>query len=228
MRKQLVMVLGLLACFDCCFAVQTRDFTENAQVPLTIARDNLTKIVVRDDRIAEVRGLGDYYHIKNDPNEGSLFIEPDSENDKPFTLFVSTEKARHLMLNITPSQVGSDTIVLRYGALKKPQHGIKPKPITASALLNAMQQGVVPIGFTTLDSNVELPPVGNIAPTLITQYQGERFKGQVIRLVNVTALPQKLVKDPFSCRRCVAIALNQAQLPPYTATTLYRVVRYGN
>lgn len=227
----LILCLALVSYMQVSFALQTIPFTENAVIPLAISRDTLTKIVVTHDKITEVRGAVDSYNLKNDPNEGSIFILPQTDNDKPFTLFLTTINAKHLMLNITPASMNADTVLLTYSSpVKKAIHRqLVSKAITAAMLLKEMQQDQVNSSFNLIELNKRLPSIGAIEPTLIRIYANphQPWTGQVIRLTNSSWLNQKLDQSLLSCQHCVAIAMVQDNLAPNMTTTLYRVVQNG-
>ena len=82
-------------------------FKENDNVALSISRDNFNRLLVAGDKITNLRFPQNYLSIEND-KDGSVYL--DAKDDRPFTLFVTTQKGRHFSATITLSQSQGQTI----------------------------------------------------------------------------------------------------------------------
>lgn len=122
-------MLGFLLClvFAQAHALTRKTVIDEGDLNIRISRQDLTRIAVCHDRILRVHRLEGIVELKSEPEEGIIFIRPlgfeetspanlagaESESvPTSFTLFITTEKHRHVTLHVTPTTQLGDSVLI--------------------------------------------------------------------------------------------------------------------
>lgn len=106
--KTLILIVGFLICFES-KAYNAKYTVDNGQVKAAISIQDLTRIFIRNDRIARVFGLSDEFSIQNESNKGQIFIKP-KKKSKPIFISIFTEKGKTVDLFLLPKDIPSTAI----------------------------------------------------------------------------------------------------------------------
>lgn len=216
------------------FALQEKPLSNNGTATAFVALNGLTRIAVQNDRILNVRGPDGAYQLKEDDNQGAIFIHPNAEAaKKPFTLFIATESNQDYVLHLKARDQNADTILI------KPLDSVNPKaqawetasPYTEAVtqLINAMATGNSPDGYAVnMMVKAKSFPLGDIALIKpVMAYEGGHLQGMVYQVTNRTPVNLTLTEQEFYQPGDRAIALKTLNVPPYGQTQLYKVMSHG-
>jgi hypothetical protein len=73
----------------------------NREYSIKIPKDDIVRIKVKDDRIAQVFAKSNYFNLENDPKSGTVFLT--NLRDKPYSFTFITEKGREQSLRLIPA-----------------------------------------------------------------------------------------------------------------------------
>jgi conjugal transfer pilus assembly protein TraK len=217
-----------------CFALQTINIADNQTKSITIAADELSRIFVIDDRIQNVRGLEGAYLLTQDTKQGQIFIKPTSAyTNRPFNIFISTEKGRNFNLIIKTKELSGQDIALK--STTPSNEAAKWEEAseyhqTLSKLISSMITGEVPIGYSVVYPTKKIKPIKytnkTTAVTLTLQktYFGKHLRGEVLLVQNLNNQSSQLIETNFYRPGTRAIALLEDRLPAKGQTMLFRVI----
>ena len=215
-----------LACAGSAPSVIT--FEEGEQFNLSLSRINLNRIFVEGENIVKLSYPEKTFTIEkceqdaSDCTYDSIYLKPVYE--VPVTLFLTTDKGRHLSLTIAPNDTDGKTLKL----VAKPQSRLKyVKSDThdvseVDEVMAAMKAGATPEEFN--EKRVNPSPFyikKNIRVTLEKQYQGTRLTGYVYRLENKSNHEIALTTDLFSHKNAASLSLSDEALAPNKIAYLY-------
>ncbi len=216
------------------FALQIKSVMSNDTVTANVSQNNKTRIFVSNDRISAIRGTPSAYTYINDDINGQVFITPTPDfKNKPFSLFITTEKGKTYGLNLTPVSSLSNSIML------KPQESISKKvahrkninhhenPVLE--LLHFMMNSMTPDSYTVTVISNRKPQTFNTIGTLqlITVYQGKILRGEIYRLSNTSNTPITVTDTQLSIANTRAIAIQAHTIAPHASTLVYEVINHG-
>lgn len=227
MRRILCLYM-MLVC-NALGALQTKWVTDTP-VRAQVARGELNRIQIKDDRIVKAFGRAGTFDLESDPDSGQLFIHPAQES-KPIALTLISEQGQTIDLLLMPRKVPAETIVLRLrqtdkGAAQAFEQA-QPFEETIKKLVQAMAQGKTISGFEVHYFERPVKVWSDLKITEIAHFKGKRFLGQVFKVQN-TAEQDKVLheKDFFFSQDVVATSILRRHLSPKEHTTVFRVVRH--
>lgn len=104
----LVLMTGVMVAWG----YQLKEVYDDGQVSGIIAAGEISRIVLKHDRIRLVNADDDI-SITNDSETGAIFVKPlDATADKPINLFVLSEKGYSYKLILVPDNVPSEQIII--------------------------------------------------------------------------------------------------------------------
>jgi hypothetical protein len=89
----------------------------NREYSIKIPKDDIVRIKVKDDRIAQVFAKSNYFNLENDPKSGTVFLT--NLRDKPYSFTFITEKGREQSLRLIPAERGYVDKMLFFSEVKK-------------------------------------------------------------------------------------------------------------
>jgi len=206
-----------------------------ATITANIAANDITRIIVKDDRIDRVHGLSEHFQQSLadggsiiDRDHGTLFIQPNQE--EPFTLHISTENQHHYTLRLTAIDMPAETLVLQSTTTQQQNKHLAAITSQWIALLKAMINQHVPSDYK--HTQKKHAPVKKITRGLYQQlrhrYQGNALQGEVYRLTNRSHKRIQLTEEQFYQPGVLTISLEKFVLKAGEATQLYQVTQYDH
>ncbi len=229
MKRFMVSLLLLLFSASSFALNQVKSFTENQTLLVTVSGMTLNRIFVKGDRIIDVKGDAGTYNLKNDPVDGSIYIQPSPDYiGKTFSIFVSTEAGRHVTLWLAPESVPAATIELDpVGGSQMVaagwEQGSQYTNLLTSIIKN-MINGVAPDGYGQTAVTAKPVQIVGLSIQLVMVYNGMNLQGQIYNVTNTSNHAVFLSEDQFYDTGVRAIALSNLSLNPAETGVLYKVV----
>ena len=217
-----------------CFALQTIAIANNQTKNITVAANELSRIFVKDDRIQHVRGLDGAYLLTQDATLGQIFIKPaEAYRDKPFNLFITTEKGRNFNLIVKAEDSAGQDIELQPSS---------PSPEAANweqtaeysqvlgTLITSMINGETPPGYSVVYPVKKNKAIkysnkhASVNLLLQKKYLGKHLFGEVLLVQNKGKTQLKLTESTFYQPGVRAITLLNPVISTHGQTMLFRVM----
>lgn len=203
-------------------------FDEGEQFNLTLSRINFNRVFVEGEKITKLSyPEGAFTVDKSEMNkpgstDDSIYIKPAFE--VPITLFITTDKGRHVSLTLTSDESFGKT--LRFVAkaqtqLKYVKHEVNDLTEVEEAMA-ALKAGEAPKDFNmkrTLTRPFYIKK--DIKVSLEKHYEGAHLAGFVYRLENKSNHEVALTTDLFSRRKAQSLSLSDETLAPKKVAYLY-------
>lgn len=131
----------------------TMDFPANGQFRLDISNSNPNLIVVPDDRIIAINSAAGMLTDKRNTKDGAIIFATTTE--KPFTLFIETERGQAFSVHATPKAVAGKSYRLQaimpvHRDVAKSWEQSQPYESLLVALGKSLLQGSVPEGYSSI------------------------------------------------------------------------------
>lgn len=231
MRKSIGIILMLASMTSFGGSLSVKD---NAEIALTLSQSNYNRIVIKDDKITEAVFPPNAMSIKQDAQDGSVYVMLGATN--PFTLFLATEGGRHFSITLNAEESLGKTIEL-VPDKSMPAKALKVEnPIIATnaaheavlALLNHMEERK-PFSDMVIkrQSRAEQWSEGLVFKPKET-WDGKLLTGQIIELYNGGKAPLKLEQAWFATDTTLAIKFSKPTIAPKETALLYRVQGVGH
>ena len=226
-------------------ATQIKAMDEMRTVEVSISKQDLTRITVKEDRIQNVFGVAGEYVLETDENQGQIFIRPaQQENKKPFSLTLTTEKGRTQDLRLIPKDQPAEALILN--PAEESQREIskaKKSPIfkeDVESLFEACRTGRIPLGYKSTPINLHSLQGQTPGPyKLIQELKGETLRCLTFEITNslpplssegkkqVLKLsePQFAQSLPLRKHEVIAVLMPKHTLYPGEKTHVYVVAR---
>ena len=233
--RTLILALDLFSGSSLAESIKPEEisFAENEQISLSLSQTEINKISVVGDKISDVFATQGYLEYQNDES-GSLYTYV--RNAEPFTAFIITQKGHTFAIQVKPQIKPSVT------AIFIPKEA--PQPMEQSDLVNgeyvaslvslskAMVKGEAMEGYGlhTLHEPLKLEDKSmkkEFTAFLISEYRGEKMKGQTILIKNISKETQKLREDLFKVPGVRAITLSDELMLPNQETLVYVIADQG-
>jgi len=210
-------------------AAQVMTLSSDTRLTAKVSQQDMSRIGVEGDRIAQVFGGSGSISIETDNTQGQIFVKPVSNSLHPISLTLITESGFTQDLLLLPLDIPAETIVLK--ATKKMQN--QPSPINSSVLqsdikdlVKAMVEGKEISGYEKKPASQKIQVWKDVQLTKRLQYRGAQFQGFVLELKNLSGSLLFLhEKNFFFEKGIVAVGLNCFELQP-EETTLVWVVKH--
>lgn len=193
-----------------------------------IAEHLLNQLHIEGERIERVVGLQAHYSLKTQPS-GDVFIKP-TAHARPFTLYVTTDKAHTYPLLIVPATDATASITLV--PLHRATESVSLPPLTASpytrtliTFIHAMARGAPVSDMTRIPvtGHAHRLPHQSLRYRITTVYRGDTLQGEVAEVTNTSDNSQSLHVTDFYQAGTLALSLSTTEVAPHQTTTLYRV-----
>jgi len=177
-----VTMAVLLAFAHPAMAVQYRMVEGDTEISAAISLKEVSRIALRDDRIAGVVHLPRGFGVEHDAETGDIFMVPMAGlvDTAPINLFITSEQGRTYQLLLTPLDIPSEQIIILGPRRVELAKDTAPRRQELARLMRAMITGVflddytrqapVPAdldGFNPVYEHLEILEV----------WQGDRFRG---------------------------------------------------
>ena len=175
-----------------------------------ISSREITRIALRDDRIAGVVGRRTGFSIEHDTATGDMFLVPHqgAALTEPVNLFLSAESGAAYQLLLTPLDIPSEQIIIIGRKRPRPARSPAPRREALADLVRAMMTGRVLEDYTAAPPRpADLDHIASGVPEaeIVEVRQGAVFRG--LRVL----LPRSGVTDPgMLAPGAAAVWLSQA------------------
>lgn len=238
MRKYIFFIISLCSAsyFTCAYGLQVKAVKDNETLFFKISTKEYSRIFVAGDRIISIKGKNNFYEIKEFKgkyDEGVLYIRPASfYQNKPFSVFITTETGHHFTLFLSAIDVPSENIEIKPISASK-MVAIRWEenlPYTQSIieLMRAMRNSTQPEGYAVINLGKTQPKRmnGNFTMQLLTLYRGGFLEGEIWCIKNDSGHTIYLHPRDFYQDNVRAASILNETLRNGEETLLYRIVSH--
>lgn len=230
-RFLLISIIGWLHSMAQAETIHVHD---NGEVTLHLSQTNYNRLSIRGDTLLDFAYPEGALALKRDSVDGSVYLITASQ--EPFTLFLTTEKGRHLTVTVTGEIALGKTIELVHQErIKNPATSIaKDKP---HSLMKDNEAALVQQLLQAMQTHQRLPGMqvtrqfgqarrGNQL-TLLPRERWDMvgFQGEIMELYNNSRQSLHLNTAWFQEPTVMALQLSKSRLNPHEHAFLYRVKR---
>ena len=187
-----------------------RTLDDSKSIEISISKENLTRITVKDDRVTNVFGITGEYVLEADEELGQVFIRPiGHEINKPIHLTLTTEKGHTQDLRLIPKDQAPTALILEEGQQETLLSQGSTAQVSATrvsiardeieGLLQACQEMRIPVGYKV--APLDLKPLKGPFKgphLLIREIHGEKLRALTYEVKNLSTLPLILSEDTFT------------------------------
>lgn len=199
---------------------KTMNDMEVIQVP--VSREGLTRIAVKEDRIANIFGLSNEFLLEADENQGQVFIRPQGRGTQnPISLTITTEAGYTQDLRLVPADQTPEALILVHAETLPSQEKVRGT-ITreeVQELMASCREGSIPTGFTQRPVDLKEQTGPHI---ILREIQSESLIAQTLEVTNPTG--QMLYLNPQdygTAPGVIAVSLSKKALKPQEKGEVY-------
>jgi hypothetical protein len=191
----------------------------NREYSIKIPKDDIVRIKVKGDRIAQVFAKSNYFSLENDPKSGTVFLT--NLRDKPYSFTFITEKGREQSLRLIPAD--RDYVIKANFTAKEIEQKSRPGYLheeTMSKVNLAKRLGFYDLSEPTIrQENFTVKAIGyrNFKDLRVRKYELSNHQRQAVLKLK----PQDLSFN----YEVVMTMLEEDTLQPGAKTQLYTVAR---
>ena len=220
------------------YAAQVYTINEGVRIQANICPNEMNRIAIEGDRIAQVFGSDGKFTHQVDEETGQFFLKLLSNQEEgfphvPVSLTLITESGLTQDLTLFPKEKTSATILLKPSVINSKTassfssfEGLGRVLPYQDALIQALRVLVSEgEGITEKQDNLETPRFRSGASGLTAQFvrqvKGPGYLAQVFEIKNTNAEEETLQEKQFFQTGDLALALNKTTLMPQEKATLY-------
>ncbi len=195
----------------------------NKEIPstATVSRREPTLITVDGHKIKRIYGTEGLFVVTPEADTGAAWFKP--MTDAPmFSVFVTDVDGHHFKLLLEVKDVPADAIIIKppRSIVSPSAVGLRnePRNVAITAVIQALYNGEGD------SKNLVIPLWKGTQFTLLREYELEAVKGQVYRLVNLSAKRMVVDEREFYHERVQAVAIDKLTLEPNDTTLVYVVM----
>lgn len=226
MIKKKLLGLGLMALGSTeVQAVQSFNLVDHQRTEIMVSNRQMNRIAVKGDRIQQVFGADEHFHIETDDHGGQIFLRFLSNMIlEPVSLTIVTESGLTQDLTLMPDDMDAQTVLFKagIGKVESEETGISREDKIA-ALVMAMAAGDRLEGFDIKTISPREDDESNPAFKAIKAYEGESFKGIVYCLQNDSETVLKVTEQDLAMSGDLALSLSSTTIEPGASAQLYVV-----
>ena len=228
--QKAALTLGALAAFNA-YALQTIEPVEGHNSFVKISAKETTRLVVEGGKIRSLIATDGELAVEKDEERGQLFIRP-AILDKPINVRVITGSGATYSLILQAVDVPQEDVVIREPFAARSGTAAAPRsgPATTANLIPAVRGLVTAMALEEPPAGVEMRPMNrefalweNTRFVMTAAYSERELVGEKYRLTNTGKSPMRLVEQELYRKGVVAVAVENMQLEPGQATTIYVV-----
>ncbi|ERH42685.1 hypothetical protein N751_16510 [Legionella pneumophila str. Leg01/11] len=228
-RALISLCIAYLGCVTCAEAQTRLNVEENETIELTLSHSDFNRLFVEGDKITTLRYPEGTLRVEND-KDGSVYLEVREE--KPFTLFVTTERGTHFSALIKASEMTGQTI----GLMAANPNNVKPKGTASStatkanpenelvALVSSVEKEEQKAGFKAQRPNlksVQIKP--NLTSKLVYTLSNAQKMGQKFEIKNTGKKPVSFDDKWFKDKDTKALLVKDKVVYPNETITVVRI-----
>lgn len=226
-----LMVVALLKSGEL-YALEIKPVTDNGTTIATISSNDLTKIMIKGDRIYKIYGNKGVYTLEKNPDLGVIYIRPTSNySHAAFTILIDTELKQHYTLLLNPMSVPSDTLLLvPTGVIANAAAHVEqssPYEISLINIIDSISNGNTPEGFANHLAFKRNFIIGDVTISAKKNYQGNHVRAEIWQLSNNSNKNITLSERDFYKPGTLAISFINTNINPHGETTMIRIVNHA-
>ena len=226
MIKKKLLGLGFLALGSTeAQAVQSFNLVDHQRTEIMVSNRQMNRIAVKGDRIQQVFGADENFHIETDDHGGQIFLRfLSNQMLEPVSLTIVTEAGLTQDLTLMPDDLDAQTVLFKAGVgkVESEEKGMSREDKIA-ALILAMAAGDRLEGYDIKTIGPREDDESNPAFKAIKTYEGESFKGIVYCLQNDREDVLKVAEQDLAMYGDLALSLSSTTIEPGTSAQLYVV-----
>jgi type-F conjugative transfer system secretin TraK len=228
MSKKKFLGLGLMALVSTSAqAIQNFNLVDHQRTEIQLSNRQMNRIAVKGDRIQQVFGADEHFHIETDEHGGQIFLKFLSDQMlEPVSLTIVTEAGLTQDLTLMPDDMDAQTVLFKPGV---GMDGNEENEISESredkivALISAMAAGDRLEGYDIKAIGPGEENESEPAFKAIKTYEGESFKGIIYCLQNAGETVLNVTEQDVALPRDLAISLSATSIAPGQSVQLYVV-----
>lgn len=223
-----IMAAIMVIFFQSVSSEEVKTFKNNAEISIELSSTNQNRLMIKSDKIIKAAFPDGALTYQYDETDGSMYVHPEIE--KPFTLFLSSQKGQHLSLTVNSVESLGKTIAFntyKPRLIRKPKGAVKkeaPFKKEVLAMMNYMTKGINMPGVDVSHVRVSAGHFNNGLRLIRKEiWQGATYKGELLEVYNNSKRVINLNPNWFTGRKSKAIRLSQVTLAPKDKAMLYRI-----
>ncbi len=234
MDKFLLKTLSLIFLFlstEAAVAETVVPVKENENVSIQVSRDNYNRLLVEKDKITRLRFPQKHLSVERD-EDGSVYL--DVLDDRPFTIFVTTQGGRHFSALVSVAESAGETIrfiekgasqkVLSRKARPRDLYAEKIKSLIASTEREEKLKGYQ--ANTTKVRSVYLKP--SLKAELVWSLSDKNMVSQKFHLINRSSKPISFDESWFKVKATRALMVKNNVIYPNQTVDVVRVLEVAH
>jgi conjugal transfer pilus assembly protein TraK len=228
-RAIISLCIAYLGCITFAQAQTNLRVEENETIALTLSRTDFNRLFVEGDKITKLRFPEGNLSVEND-KDGSVYL--DVKDDKPFTVFVTTQRGTHFSTTIKASDMTGQTIGLiaihsNSAKLKgnaMPKAGKVTPENELVALVSSVEKEEQKAGFKSQKpglQSVQIKP--NLTSTLVYTLSNPKKMGQKFEIKNTGKKPISFEDKWFKDKDTKALLVKERVVYPNETITVVRI-----
>jgi type-F conjugative transfer system secretin TraK len=209
--------------------------TDGDQVMIIISVQDVSRLAIDGGgRLKTVWSPDGYLELESDKEQGEAFFKATSTAPKTFSFFARDDFGNTYTIIATQDNVPSQTIIL---VPKNNERAVTPdmnkQALPYKNTINTLFKGMFLNkdinGYLVAYEDIAVPVWAETSITLVRTYQGNRYKGEVYRIVNISEAELIFHESEFFefGEGVLAVGLEHLAVPTGQTTQLY-VVRSLN
>lgn len=228
-RAIISLCIVYLGCVPFAEAQTRLNVEENETIELTLSRTDFNRLFVEGDKITTLRFPEGNLSVEND-KDGSVYL--DVKDDKPFTLFVTTQRGSHFSATIKADDMTGQTIglIASNSNSAKLKRTVMPMATKTSpenelvALVSSVEKEEQKTGFKAQRPNlksVQIKP--NLTSKLIYTLSNAQKMGQKFEIKNTGRKPVSFEDKWFKDKDTKALLVKDRVVYPNETITVVRI-----
>lgn len=219
------------------FAQEVVDVGTKKTPEIKISRKDFNRIAVFDGRVRTLKFKAGELDVNPDETTGSAFVLPNVQGT--ISTYVITASGQAHLINLIPSEITSQTIILREPKVDSATQGKssanEPKAVSqrvdransydtaVKRIVGAMARGEKLADLRFEEFNQEFQLWQGTRLWLISRYSGQTYTGENYRIQNITPSTMRLDEREFYKPGVLAVSIEIHQLAPNEATDVFVV-----
>jgi conjugal transfer pilus assembly protein TraK len=227
-KKKRLLGLGLMVLGSTqAFAVQSYNLVDHQRTQVQLSNRQMNRIAVKGDRIQQVFGAEEHFHMETDDHGGQIFLKFLSDQMlEPVSLTIVTEAGLTQDLMLMPDDMDAQTVLFKPGVGmdedEKNEVSVSREDKIV-ALISAMATGDRLEGYNIKAIGGGEENESEAAFKAIKTYEGESFKGVVYCLQNAGETVLNVTEQDVAQAGDLAVSLSSTTVSPGESTQLYVV-----
>ncbi len=222
MEKIKFLVLGCIFISSGAFALQVKTFEEGTALDFDISANELSHIVVEDDRITGIKNALDNLAIEQDEERGHLFVRPLGKPEL-VQLFLITEQGKTIGLRLMPQDIPAESIRIKSDLILEDSPLSKTREEEVIELIAALYQKTELEGYQISREPQSAIEARGLPLKKIAHYRGSHLMGVAYSVENTHFKTINLLESDFFEPGVRAISIPQKTVARKAQTKIYLV-----